>query len=78
MSDYSDYNEQLRRIRELLIALGEVIDDLTSEDWDSWTELRRRLPHEKPADSKLLRLRHETDDLKRMGDDLIRILMRHE
>ena len=78
MSDYGDYTDQLQRIRELLIALGDVVTELTPADWASWTEMRRRLPRERPADSSLLRLRHETDELKRMGDALIRILIRHE
>jgi hypothetical protein len=78
MSDYSDYTDQLQRIRELLIALGDVVTELTPADWASWTEMRQRLPRERPADNSLLRLRHETDELKRMGDALIRILTRHE
>jgi hypothetical protein len=78
MSDYDDYTDQLQRIRELLIALGEVVTELTPADWASWTEMRRRLPRERPGDSSLLRLRHETDDLKRMADTLVRILTRHE
>jgi hypothetical protein len=44
MSDYSEYNEQLQRFRELLTALSDVIADLTPEDLDSWAAMKQRLP----------------------------------
>ena len=78
MSDYSEYNQQLQRFRELLTALSDVIADLTPADLDSWAEMKQRLPLQKPAASTLLRLRHSTEELKKMGDTLIRILAKHE
>jgi hypothetical protein len=85
MSDYDDYNgqvqrfnEQVQRFRELLTAPNDVMNDLTATDLDSWTELKRRLPLEQPSANNLLKLRHTTEELKRIGDTLIRILVKYE
>jgi hypothetical protein len=78
MSDYSEYNQQLQRFRELLTALSDVIADLTPEDLDSWAEMKQRLPLQKPPANSLLRLRQKTEELTKMGDSLIRILAKHE
>ncbi len=78
MSDYDDYNEQVQRFRELLTALSDVIADLTPADLDSWAEMKQRLPLQKPPANSLLRLRQKTEELRKMGDTLIRILAKSE
>ena len=78
MSDYDEYNEQVLRFRELLTALNAVLDDLTPADLDSWAEMKQRLPLAQPRANSLLMLRQTTEELKRMGDNLIRILVKYE
>jgi hypothetical protein len=78
MSDYDDYNEQVQRFRELLTALSSVLNDLAPADLDSWEEMKRRLPLQQPPSNSLLKLRQTTEELKKMGDSLIRILVKFE
>ena len=78
MSDFDEYNEQLQRLQELLTALGDVLNDLTPADLDSWAEMKKQLPLQKPNENSLLSLRRKTAELKRMADTLIRILAGHE
>ena len=78
MSDYDEYNEQVLRFRELLTALNAVLDDLTPADLDSWAEMKQRLPLAQPRANSLLMIRQTTEELKRMGDTLIRILVKYE
>ena len=76
--DYEEYNEQVLRFRELLTALNAVLDDLTPADLDSWAEMKQRLPLAQPRANSLLMIRQTTEELKRMGDTLIRILVKYE
>jgi hypothetical protein len=78
MSDYEEYNEQVLRFRELLTALNAVLDDLAPADLDSWAEMKQRLPLAQPRADDLLMIRQTTEELKRMGDTLIRILVKYE
>jgi hypothetical protein len=78
MSDYDEYNEQVLRFRELLTALNAVLDDLARADLDSWAEMKQRLPLAQPRADDLLMVRQTTEELKRMGDTLIRILVKYE
>jgi hypothetical protein len=45
---------------------------------DSWEEMKRRLPLQQPPSNSLLKLRQTTEELKKMGDSLIRILVKFE
>jgi hypothetical protein len=64
MSDYSEHNEQLQRLRELLPAASDVMPYLPSADLDLWVvETGQHLP---------------TSELKRIADNLVRILAKHE
>ena len=78
VSDYDEYNEQVLRFRELLTALNAALDNLAQADLDSWAEMKQRLPLAQPRANDLLMLRQTTEELKRMGDTLIRILVKYE